>query len=38
MPDLFFMQQWQGIGSFKFYMSFFLMTKLQQIDGDQQMN
>jgi hypothetical protein len=34
----FFMQQWQGIGSFKFYMSFLLMTKLKEINGDQQMN
>jgi hypothetical protein len=31
-------QQWQGIGSFKFFMSFVSMTKLQQINGDQQTN
>jgi len=28
MPDQFFVEQWQEIGSFKFFMSFVSMTKL----------
>ena len=33
-----FKQQWQEIGSFKFFVSFVLMTKLQEIKGYQQTN
>jgi hypothetical protein len=32
------MQQWQGMGSFKFFVSFVSMTKLQEINRDQQTN
>ena len=28
--------KWQEIGSFKFFVSFVSMTKLQEINGDQQ--
>ena len=38
MPDQFFVQQWQEIGSFKFFVPFVSMTKLQEINGDQQTN
>jgi hypothetical protein len=38
MPDRFSMQQWQGIGSSKFYVSVIFMTKLQAINGDHPTN
>jgi len=38
MPDRFSMQKSQGIGSSKFYVSVFSMTKLQAINGNQPTN
>jgi len=38
IADRILMQQWQGVGSFKFYISYVLMTKLQGINKYQQMN
>jgi len=38
MLDQFFVQQRQGICSFKFHASFISMTKLQAINGDRQTN
>ena len=38
MPDRCFLQQWQGISSFKFYVSVVSVAKLQAINGDQQTN
>jgi hypothetical protein len=34
----FFVQQWQEIGTFTFFMSFVSMKKLQEINADQQTN